>query len=125
MQEAGGYGHFYQRVMCVVQGMNYIDEGETETIGNFIRHYCSELERRKIREMEGCIDFPLCGRTLKCYPGPRRPLNNGKMVVKCTVVECEMTYDIIVKYGMQQELDVLRRISHMIQYGDVFGAPLL
>ena len=47
------------------------------------------------------------------------------MVVKCTVVECEMTYDVIVKYGMRQELDVLRRISHLIQYGDVFGAPLL
>ena len=102
-----------------------MDEDKTEKIGKFIRHYCSELERRKISEMEGCIDYPLYGRTLKCYPGPTRPLNNGKMVVKYTLVKCEMTYDIIVKYGMQQELNVLRQISHLIQYGDVFGAPLL
>ncbi len=30
-----------------------------------------------------------------------------KMVVICTVVDCEIAYDIIVKYGMQQEFDVL------------------
>ena len=40
-QQAGC--HFYQWIMCVVQGIKYTNENKSEKIGKFIRHYCSNL----------------------------------------------------------------------------------